>query len=649
MAKLTPLHPAPERCGTTPWWLPLLVGLLATLPFWGALDHDFAWDDHLNVVNNPQIQSLNQATLTWMLTENYGGHYHPLTWLTFALNYHFSGLNPAAYIATNIILHGIAAALLCLLMQRLLEPLFPTREAKRLGFILALATLFWALHPLRVESVVWITERRNLLSGIFVLLALLAYTRFAQAEKRNWLWYGLCLIATALSLLSKAWAITLPIILLLIDLYPLKRRLQLRLLLEKIPFFILSLAFGLGALMAQSTEALAKLESHGIEDRIAQIFYNLGFLSVKTILPTGLSPLYLLKADFGLGRTSVLLAVAAVISITGISLDLAYRRKNYGPLIAWLSAGIVILPVAGVAHSGSQITADRYTYLAAIPFTFLLAAALHHIVTRWNYKYLIVPAPLLLLGFTIASVQQTAIWRDAHSLWSQAIAHDPTNYVAYYNRATAGSGGQNLQDDYNDLTRAIELNPNYAGAYNNRGRLLLHANKIDEALEDFRNAVRSNPNLAQPYINIGVIHLDHLNQPEEAAVAYQKALALEPDNYAALANLGVIHQRQGDRIVAIDYFTEALASNANSGLVWLNLGLCHFELDQLDQAEPALIKAIRLAPEEPECWLTLGKLQLTQDRPSQAVESIQQALKIASPDWPHRGQARQLLQQAKNR
>jgi tetratricopeptide (TPR) repeat protein len=439
----------------------------------------------MNIVENSHIHQLDQEAAVWMFTETYGGHYHPLTWLTIALTYHFSGQNPTAYIATNIVMHGLVTALLFLLIHQLLSPLFHDRFEGRRLFIFAAATLFWALHPLRVEAVIWITERRNVLAGIFVLLALLAYTKFTRAQKRRWLWYGVCLMATGLSLLSKAWAITLPIILLLIDLYPLKRRLQLSLLLEKIPFFLLSLAFGLSAFTAQSTEALATFASHGIADRIGQIFYSLGFLPAKTVLPTGLSPLYLLKPEFSLTSPWVMPAIATVTLITGIALYLALIRKHNGPLVAWLSAIIVMLPVAGIAHSGSQITADRYTYLAAIPFSFLLAGALQQLSKHYGHRYIVIPTSLILLLLAAASLQQTSAWKNAYSLWSHAISQDSTNYVAYYNRGTTGRAEHDQAGRYADLTRAIELNPNYAGAYNNRGRLLLQNNKPHQHTKTF--------------------------------------------------------------------------------------------------------------------------------------------------------------------
>ncbi len=631
------------------WWLPLLVGLLATVPFWSALDHEFVWDDQLNIVENPHIHQLDAASLKWMLTETYGGHYHPLTWFTLALNYHFSGPEPAAFIATNIVLHGLVAALLFCLIQHLLAGLFAHRDRTVHGWTLAAAVLFWALHPLRVESVVWATERRNLLAGFFLLLALLSYLKFAGGDRGKRRWFAICLLATSLSLLAKAWAITLPVILLLLDFYPLKRKLRVGLFLEKLPFFLLSIVFGMGALMAQSTEAMATLASHGIAERAAQLAYNLAFLPVKTIVPTGLSPLYLLQSDFGLGHPGVLFSIAAVTLITGAAIYLAYRCKCPGPLVGWLIAIIVLLPVAGIAQSGSQITADRYTYLAAMPFSLLLAGALHLLAQRYSLLLrLLLPMFLILLLSAVATFRQTTIWQDAHSLWSHAIAQDSTNYVAYYNRGIAAEAGKDPQSSYDNFTRALALNPNYAAAYNNRGRLLLNSNRPAAALTDFRQAVSLDPTLVQPHINIGVIYLEHFKDPAAAAVAYTKALSIQPDNYAALANLGVIHHRQGEPGIAIDYLTQALETNAGNGLVWLNLGLCYLELDQFAMAEEALQHAIRRAPGEPACWFTLGKLQLAQHRRNEAAASLQQALRLAAPTWPQTAQVQQLLQQATN-
>lgn len=637
------LNKSDEHRKAIQWWLPLLVGLLATLPFWDGIGNDFVWDDQMNIVENSNIHELDRQSIEWMSSETYGGHYHPLTWLTLAINYHFSEDNPAPYIATNIVMHGIASGLLFLLICQLLTPLVNDISRARQLFIFAVAALFWALHPLRVESVIWITERRDVLSGIFVIAALLAYVKYAQPTPRQWAWYGVCLIAACLSLLSKAWAITLPLIMLALDLYPLKRKLQPSLFLEKIPFFILSLAFGLRALDAQATEALASLSSHGIAARIAQIFYNLGFLPAKTLLPTDLSPLYLLRPEFSLSSTWVILSIIAVTLITSICLKLAFKKEKPAPLIAWASAIIIMLPVAGIAQSGSQITADRYTYLAAIPFSLLLAGGMHYLVKRFGIRHVATSAALILLALSAATSRQSLVWKNADTLWTHAIQQDPTNYVAYYNRATVGRDPSDLQGQYDDLTEAIKLNPDYAGAYNNRGRILLSANKPENALEDFRNAVRSNPTLPEAYVNIGATYLQHFNSTEKAHAAYTKALELETDNYAALTNLGLIYQRQGDLDTAITYHKKALKAHSTNGIVWLNLGLCYLDQNNLEQAQNALKKASTHASSEPECWYALAQLHLKLNQPKDAAKALKQALKVAPKTWQRADSTKQLL------
>ena len=493
-----PKHGMPMNDSARPlprWPFALAVAILALLPLLPALGNGFVWDDELNITANEGFRGLDAEHLLWMATSFHAGHYQPLTWLSYAVNYQLGGLEPSGYIAVNLGLHALNAALVFLLFARLLRD---GHERWRLAWA-ALGALFYALHPLRVESAVWVTERRDVLSLFFLLLSLMAWLRTQDGSRRG-LFYSLSLLAFALSLLSKAWGIVYPAVLLILCLYPLRRRDWGKIAAELAPFAGLAIVFAVVAALAQSEEAMASLQAHGPAARAMQAAWSPAFYLGKTIAPLDLSPLYLLRRDFSPWTPSMLLGAGVTLAIT-VAL-IAKRRQFPGLLTGWLIFLVLLAPVSGLAQSGSQLAADRYTYLAGILPALAVAAAGLWAGQRWPElrKLLAVFMVLVVALLALATTRQSQVWENADTLWSQAIEADPENYVALFNRATTGERG-GAQGAINDLSRAIELDPNYASAYANRGKLRLESGLKAEALDDLDKAISLNPAPAQPYNN----------------------------------------------------------------------------------------------------------------------------------------------------
>ncbi|MGH7872246.1 MAG: hypothetical protein ACREQO_08510, partial [Candidatus Binatia bacterium] len=349
------------------------------MSFLPALRNDFVnWDDYETILNNVHFRGFGRSQLRWMFTTFHMGHFQPLSWFTFALDYSIWGTNPIGYHLTNLLFHTANAVLFFLLCRQLLSAAFQLSMGERNGQIdlaAALAALLFSIHPLRVESVAWATERRDVLSGLFFLSMLYAYVHAQGSTEKHSrkTWLVLSLIALFLSLTAKATAITAPAILLLLDVYPLRRfsgpwRSWLgtdgrRILWEKIPFALCAGFFAALAVFAQhEVGALRPVRQYFFSYRLGQAVYGTIFYLWKSIFPFNLSPLYELPYDFEIWVPIFILcgAAALIISVTLILL----RRRWPAGVACWIYYLVLLAPVLGIAQSGPQFVADRYSYLA---------------------------------------------------------------------------------------------------------------------------------------------------------------------------------------------------------------------------------------------------------------------------------------------
>ena len=523
-------------------WLPILLIVAVGFAFAPALRSAFVlWDDDLNITDNTAFRGFTGTHLRWMFSTLHGGHYQPLNWLTFALDHALWGLDATGYHLTNVLLHAVNTVLVYLLVQALLARAWMHRPLPDFRVAAAVGTLFFGLHPLRVESVAWVTERRDVLSACFYLLALLTYLQMqdpAAGKSRRRTWYAVSVGCFALSVLAKAWGITFPFVLLALDVYPLRRIGGLHaeaveawrrvsqqsvaaVLLEKLPFAALAVGAAALAWLAQSqTEGIRSLAQHGVAARVAQAAYGLSFYLWKTLAPVHLSPLYLLEPILNPLEPRYVFAAIVVVSLTaGL---VAFRHRWPWALAAWSVYVLIVSPVLGLTQVGPQLVADRYTYLACLPAAALVAAA----VQRWAVQRAVVLAAacaaLALLG--AQTLRQCGIWRNSLALWESAVRLDPGNYYAFTNRGLAQERlRDNLDAAIADYTTAIQLNPNHATALFNRG----HARELRGDLAG-------------------------------AIADYSAALHADPRHVMACYNRGLVRQQQGDLAGAADDFAHAL-------------------------------------------------------------------------------------------
>lgn len=523
--------------------LPFLIFVFTAATFFPSLFNGFVdWDDEDTLLKNLNYRGLSLAHLRWMFSTFYMGHYQPLTWLTLALDYLTWGIKPLGYHLTSVLMHAASAALFYCVSLRILKSATGDTVQDAVGLRLASAFggLLFATHPLRVESVAWVTERRDVLSGLFFLATIGLYLKAADpgtAQPRKICFYALSLAAYSASLLSKASGITLPLVLLLLDIFPLARRrcdrnkavTALHLILEKIPYFLLASGFAVVAVIAQhQVGALKNLEAYGAARRLGQACYGLLFYVWKTLLPINLSPLY--ETPMQLSTSDELSFVIAGAIVCAVSVFLL-REKRLKPLLAgWIYYGLLLLPVLGIAQSGPQLVADRYSYLACLSWAILGAAGFFYLWRNFRAARTIIGASAtsLLVLLSALTWRQIGVWHDSTALWTRAVQIYPEGARSLTNYGAALMRNGEVEKAMEQYRKALRIVPFYSVAHNNLASALLSRGKYDLAIGEYREAIRLNPNFSQAYYNLGVT-LVLAGQPKEAVLQFREALRIEPN------------------------------------------------------------------------------------------------------------------------
>ncbi|HET7343429.1 MAG TPA: tetratricopeptide repeat protein, partial [Methylomirabilota bacterium] len=548
------------------------VTLLAFLPALGGQFVDF--DDLYNFVLNSRYRGLGPGQLAWMLglppTHHFWG---PLAWLTLGVDWLLWGGNAWGYHLTNLVLHAATAAAFVLLAERLLARAVPgvSPAVRRAGA--ATAALFWALHPLRVESVAWISERRDVLSGVLIVLTLLAWLRAVDAAapaRRRWL--AAAVAAYALSMLAKPIGMTLPLVLLVLDVYPLRRlsldrralagREARAALADVLPFAAVALVGG--ALALALTHEVKSLAAYPLWVRPALLGHVLTFSLEKTAVPLGLVPLYEIPARWTLADHRLVLGPLIAGGVTVIVAILA-RCRWPAPAAAWAVYVIVIAPVGGVLiHGGPQLTADRYTYLPTMALALLLgggvcvlARAVREGALDAGSARLAAGGLLLwLAGLGVLTWQQSEVWGDSITLWDHAATFSPDCARCLHGLGLAWQHGGAPQLAVGPLSRAVTLRPDL-GFETDLGVALWASGRSAEAVPYLQTALARQPRSGALERQLGAALID-AGRPEEARAHFAAVLGRRPEDVDALVGLGlalVALGRPGDSLPALERAT----------------------------------------------------------------------------------------------
>ena len=500
-----------------------LVVVLVIIAFLPALFGGFlGWDDDQNFVENPAYRGLDGSHLRWMLTTYHMGHWKPVTWLTHGLDHALWGMHPMGYKLITILLHALAALALLALARRLLAlaldraPDGPIRVGA-LG-----AALLWALHPLRVEPVAWLSARGDVVAGLGAFATVLAYLRVHRrapdaegpgAAAWSLPWYLASLALFGVALMSKSIVVTLPVVLLILDVYPLRRLgpaaggwlgpSARRAYLEKAPFFALAGAVGLLAVRARiEFGSLVEIGDIGWPTRAMSVLYSLAFHLAKSLVPMALSPLYDLRATFARGPWPFVAAGAVVLAITALA---SVRARRWPALAAtWAAYVIVLLPVSGVIQNGPQIAADRYTYLAGAAWALLAGGGLAWCAgegaatssRRPFARCVLALATAACVTLVSLSAWQALIWQDTLTLWSRVAALEPGNALAHTGLGTALLDEGRRADAAAHYRRALSLFPQLPEAEMGLALILGGEGQTDEAVRYARQAIARQPKRA---------------------------------------------------------------------------------------------------------------------------------------------------------
>ncbi len=586
--KETPARPSGKRS----WILWLCAILLLTyFVYQPSLDNAFTnWDDDYYVTQNSVVM---HPTLHGLLTVPLGGNYHPLTMASLALNYAVSGTRPATYHWLNLILHLANTALVFVFVRRLSGGRFWTT---------VVTALFFGIHPMHVESVAWIAERKDVLYAFFYLLGLLAYLRYL--EKKRWTWLGVTWIAFVLSVASKPAAVVLPLALFAID-YFRRRPFRPRVVLEKAPFLLVSVAVGLlTAAAQQSAGAVAAPHQWTLYQRVLFASYGTVMYVVKLFFPVRLSAIYPYPTEEGasLGPEYYAAFAALVILLPTV---VYLCRRNRAVLFGLAFFFINIVLVLQLFSVGQAVMADRYTYLPYIGLFFALAWWLDEqpgprvggVPLRRNLA-------ALFLVLTPVSLVQTWIrcdvWQNAGTLWDDTIRRYPGKII---------------------------------DAYNNRGYYYIAESRYEEALADFDHAIALNPKVARVWVNKGTVYAE-MNLNDSAFVCFERAIALKPDYPEALSNRGGIRSRQGDLRGAVEDFSRAIEQNPTFRDAYNNRALVYFKLGEFEKAAADRRRVVELDPKNPSNYIQLGSIGLALQqigRTRDAIAAYDEAIRTA-PD-----------------
>src|SRR2546428_198361 len=547
------------------WLAPLLIALVTFAAFLPALQNEFVdWDDQRNFLENPHYRGLGWTQLRWMWTTHLG-HYIPLTWMTLGLDYLLWGMNPVGYHLTSLLLHAANAVVFFFVVRRLLTRALPSPSEH--GYALAVssgvAALVFAIHPLRVESVAWVTERRDVLSGLFYLVAILLYLRACERGARGRGWYWLSVAVFGCALLSKSMVVNLPIVLLILDVYPLRRlggavgwwsEPARRVYVEKIPFVLLAAAASAVALLAPlSHHTMGSVVQLSALGRLALSVYGLSFYLWKMVAPVNLSPLYELPPTVNPWAPPFIVSYGVVVAITAIVL--AFRRRVPGLPAAWVAYVVVLLPVLGIFQSGPQIAADRYTYLASLGWAILVSAG---VLSHWRRRPFLFTglAACVLFGLGILTWNQVQVWRDSEKLWTHALATYPKSSIAENNLGNVRADQGKLAEAIEHYRQALDINPEHASAHYNLGNVLAQQGKLAEAVEHYRRALKIKPDFAEALNDLGNA-LARQGQLAGAIDHYRQALKIKPDFAKAASNLGLALAQQGKLAEVVEHSRRA--------------------------------------------------------------------------------------------
>jgi protein O-mannosyl-transferase len=642
-AKKTNLYLTLAVCG--------FLALAVAIVFGQTLQHEFInFDDDVYVYDNRNMSNgLTSDSITWAFTSFDASNWHPLTWLSHLVDCQIYGTqHPGGHHATNVLLHAAVAIFLFLILKRMTGDLWPS------AFVAAV----FAIHPLRAESVAWVAERKDVLSGLFFMLTLWAYLGYVR-RPFSIARYALVAVLFALGLMSKPMLVTLPLLLLLLDYWPLGRIRGLsgvgslapvatdisssqqdnpqeevstsqyswwQLIAEKMPLLAMSVVSCVVTSLAQQ-KALANFEIVTLPLRITNALVAYGTYLGQFFFPRGLAIFYPYPVDGHPAWKVACVSMMLIVITIGV---LTQWRKRPWLLVGWFWYLGMLVPVIGFVQVGGQSMADRYTYLPQIGLAIALGWAAANFADdrlprRLAFAAVSVVAVIILMIF---ATRQTAFWRNGETIWIRASDCTASNIFAHNNMGNLLAKNQRVNEAILQYQKALEINPRSAITHNNLGNVYASRGKLKEAAAEYRLALKYRENYAQAHNNLGNV-LAWCEHRDDAIAEYQKALEIDPDYAEAYNNLGAALAGKGEFAAAVDNFNTALKINRFSADAHNNLGTVLEQQGKIAEAADHWRELVHLNPTNMEIVRKLAWTLAT--HPDTSVRNGKEAVVLA--EW----------------
>jgi protein O-mannosyl-transferase len=622
----------------------LFLILITIAAFWQVRNNEFInLDDNLYVTDNAYVsKGLTFHSIFWALTSLYRGHWHPITWLSHMFDYDLYGLNSSGHHLTNLIFHITNTLLLFILFHRM------TSAPWRSGFLAAL----FALHPLRVESVAWVAERKDVLSAFFWMLAIWGYLYYVKKPKFNrYLFVILCFL---LALMSKPMAVTLPFALLLLDFWPLRRFrlgktdsglnsstsismsipphwvLFFHLVWEKITLFFLAAALSLFTILVHwRSGAISSLDKLPLEIRIGNALVSYAKYMAKMIWPDRLAVLYphpiILPLWEVAGATLLLVMITVLVYLS--------RRRYPYLIVGWLWYLGTLLPVIGLVQAGVQGMADRFTYIPMIGLFIMVVYGISDIVSGWRCSRVVlaISGVFWLLILMISTAYQVQVWRNSVTLFRHTLAVTVNNSIIENNLGVTLARQGEDYDAAVHYKKALEINPRYSDAHHNLAALLARQGKNQEAMVHLVEALRTKPNTAEAHNDLGVL-LTKKGKIQEAIFHFVEAIRINPNYGGPYFNLGLVLLEQKRNEEAISFLNEALRINPEKSEIQHHLAVALAGVGKTEEAMVHYNEALKINPRNAQGHYELGVILARQGKDEEAIVHLAEALQII-PDY----------------
>lgn len=623
-------------------WIHLAL-LLITLAIYSQV-RDFGfinYDDPEYIGNNAHVRDgLTSGGLVWALTSGYASNWFPLTWLSHMLDCQLFGLQSGPHHLTNVALHATSTLLLFAFLKR------TTGARWRSAFV----AFIFGLHPLHVESVAWVAERKDVLSALFWMLTFWAYLKYT--ERRSAPAYLLVVLAFCCGLMSKPMTITLPLVLLLLDVWPLRRleaaRPSAGLVIEKVPLFVLSIAASVVTYLVQERGgSVSSIDQIPIAARIGNALVSYLLYIAKLCWPSHLAVFY----PFPESQPLLLgiLSGLTIVCLTALTVHTIRQRPYF--FVGWVWYLVTLAPVIGLVQVGLQSRADRYTYVPLIGISIALAWGVNELFGRmgWSQSALAILTVAACAAWSVVTWVDLGFWRNSITLFEHAIEVTDRNYIAYNNLGTAMREDGRVTGAVSDFEIAATIRPRAPDIQENLGEALIAAGRAGEAEPHLLEALRLRPDFAKAHVDLASA-LIRRGRFDDAGSHYRMALQLQPDSAEAHYGLGGVLAVQGRMPEAtahfqagLPYLFEELKRKPDSVDGHYNLGAVYAMMGRVDDAIVQFSEAVRLRPDDAQARVNLGTALAARERMSEARDQFAAAVKL-KPDYPraHLGLARAL-------